>query len=284
MTKKYIIITPVRNEEKFIELTLKSLEKQIAPPEEWIVVDDGSSDGTDEIVKLYQKRIKYLRYIKKPDRGFDAVGAGVVEAFNYGLENIESKDYYYIVKLDADIYLKPDYFSMLIERFKSEKRLGIISGENYLKKKNRLVREEHADFHPVGGARMYCRNCFEAIGGLIQSPGWDTLDIIKARLAGWETKNYRDLVVVHLRDMSTRQGYAEGIKRLGRTSYLLGYNPLYFFLRCIYRAKDRPYLLRSYYLVLGYLNAMFKNEVMIVSENERKYIRRLQLKRLGLLL
>jgi poly-beta-1,6-N-acetyl-D-glucosamine synthase len=280
--RKYIIITPARNEEEFVEKTLRSVMAQNELPAEWLIVDDGSTDLTREIVGEYLPRIPFLRLIIKPDRGFDAVGGGVVETFDYGMSQIETEDYTHLVKLDADIELPPDYFSFLLDHWQKDEQLGIISGQNYLPRKDGLAMEDHADFHPVGGARLYSRICYEEIDGLVQSPGWDTLDVIRAGMRGYRTCNYRDLKVIHLRDMSTRKGYAEGIQRLGRISWLLGYQPLYFLLRCLYRAKDRPYFLRSYYLALGYLRAWAGGERQIVSDAEIKYLRGFQLKRLGL--
>lgn len=280
--RKYIVITPARNEEEFVERTLRAMAAQDEAPAEWLIVDDGSTDRTREIIAEYLDRIPFLRLIEKPDRGFDAVGGGVVETFNYGLAQLKTTEYTHLVKLDADIDLPENYFRFLLDRWQEDNSLGIISGQNYLPRNDGLVMEDHADFHPVGGARLYSCECFKSIGGLVQSPGWDTLDVIRAGMNGYRTCNYRDLKVIHLRDMSTRKGYAEGISRLGRISYLLGYQPLYFFLRCLYRAKDRPYLLRSYYLCLGYLKAMAAGERQIVNEAEKKYLRDFQLKRLGI--
>ncbi len=273
----YVIVTPARNEAALLSLALDSVAAQSRPPAEWIVVDDGSRDGTAALAEAARERIPGLHVLRAPDRGHDAVGGGVVEAFERGRAALSTRDWEYLVKLDADVSLEADYFERLLGRMDADPALGIASGQNYLPRAGRApLREEHAAFHPVGGARAWRRGCFEQIGGLVRSPGWDTLDLIRARMRGWDTRCFDDLVVLHRRDMSTRSGAREGILRLGRICYLLGYDPLYFALRCLYRLRDAPVGLRSLYLIEGFGRALAARLPRIASDDERRWLRRFQ--------
>ncbi len=273
----YVIVTPARNEAGLLARALDSVAAQTRAPAEWILVDDGSRDATAALACAARARLACLRVVRAPDRGRDAVGAGVVEAFARGLAALRTRDFAYLVKLDADVSVEPDYFERLLARMDAEPRLGIASGQNYLPREGRApMREEHAEFHPVGGARAWRRACFEAIGGLVQTPGWDTLDLIRARMRGWDTRCFDDLPVLHHRDMSTRRGAREGINRLGRIAYLLGYDPLYFALRCLYRLRDAPVGLRSLYLLEGFAGALAARAQRIVTGDEQRFWRAFQ--------
>jgi glycosyltransferase involved in cell wall biosynthesis len=273
----YVVVTPARNEAALLPRAVDSVAAQTRPPAEWILVDDGSRDATAALAESARARVPSLRVLRAPDRGRDAVGAGVVEAFERGLAALRTPDWDYVVKLDADVSLEPDYFARLLERMDAAPRLGIASGQNYLPRAGRApLVEEHAAFHPVGGARAWRRACFEQIGGLVRTPGWDTLDLIRARMRGWDTRCFDDLVVLHHRDMSTRRGAREGIRRLGRICYLLGYDPLYFALRCLYRLRDAPLGLRSLYLVEGFAGALVTRAPRIVTDDERRWLRSFQ--------
>jgi glycosyltransferase involved in cell wall biosynthesis len=278
--RRYCLITPARNEAEHISRTLHCVISQTLPPTKWLVVDDGSTDETARIVRDHAERFDFISLVQRPDRGHDAVGGGVVEAFNLGLSTLRDFDLPYLGKLDADVEVDPDYFETLIKRFEQTAHAGIMSGQNYLRVDDRLEAERHQRFHPVGGARLYSSDCFQQIGGLVATPGWDTLDLIRARMHGYHTEVFDDLRVIHRRPMGSRGKLREGVQRHGRTSFLLGYAPIYFALRVLVYVFRKPYLLRAWWLLKGYLIAAFHREPGITTPAERRWLRRFQINRL----
>ena len=279
-TSSYVIISPVRNEEKYIEKTLLSIISQTILPAEYIIVDDGSSDGTATIVKKIASNNPWIRIISKMDRGDIDMGRGVMEACNMGIKEIRTGDWDYIVKLDGDLLLEPDYFSILLGRFRKNKKLGIAGGTCYVFKNGKIAEEAVPSFHPMAAARIYRRKCFEDIGGFIETLGWDTIDLLRAQMKGWETVRYPDLKIKHLRMMSSRKGLWEGKVRLGRNFYITGYHPLFLIARSIYRLMEPPFFVETFGVIYGYLKALLNNERLVVTKEEKRFLRRQQLRRL----
>lgn len=278
--KKYIIISPVRNEEKYIARTIQSVVNQTVRPMEWIIVNDGSIDGTEAIARKYIADYSWIKIVNRADRGFTQVGKGVMEAFNEGFKNISYKNWDYIVKLDCDLSIESDFFEKLLCRFEENEKIGIAGGTSYALEKNKFYEEKMPDFHPWAGARAYKRQCFNCIDGLIETLGWDTIDLIKAQMKGWQTKRFKDLKIIHHRRMSSRKGLWEGKMRTGRIFYIVGYHPIFLTARSIYRLTERPYLIESFGVICGYLQAMWRREPLLVTPEEKAFLRRQQLRRL----
>lgn len=276
----YSLITPARNEQSTIAGTLRSVEFQVHPPASWIIVDDGSTDETADVVGTWLDRLPFLRLLRLPDRGHDAVGAGVVDAFSAALSELKTRTIY-LGKLDADITLGPTYFHDLAARMDADPSLAIASGQNYVRRNGgSLACEHHRLFHPVGGARLYRWATFQIIGGLLSTPGWDTLDVLRCRMLGYSTRAFADLPVLHERPMGSRGALRSGVERLGRISWLLGYHPLYFAARVAAYSVRRPLLLRSLWLLSGYMMAAARKEQRIVAPDEQRWLRRFQLRSL----
>lgn len=278
----FALVTPARNEAEHIRETCESVKAQKLKPERWIVVDDGSTDGTADTVREYQADLPFLRVIKRRDRGHDAVGSGVVEAFYTGLGELDVRPSY-LGKLDADITLEPDYYERLVAIMDATENLGIASGQNYVRAADGSLRiERRLPFHPVGGARLYRMHVFQEIGGLVKAPGWDTLDIMRTRMRGYDTRNYDDLRVLHMRALGTRSALRDGVRRRGRAAHLLGYSRLYFAARVGYFALTQPPRpLHAWWLLRGYLEAVLSHEAPITSKAEREWLRNYQLRRLA---
>src|SRR5215471_12754401 len=196
---KYVIITPVRDEEAHLTATIKSVLAQSIPPAEWVIVDDGSSDGTGAIIDEAAHMRPWIRAIHRENRGFRQAGGGVVQAFNEGYLNVATTDWEFIVKLDGDLSFEPDYFQRCFEYFESEPKLGVAGGSIYHMMEGRLALENCPAFHVRGATKIYRRACWEAIGGFLQAPGWDTLDEVKAQMLGWATRSFPDIQVIHHR-------------------------------------------------------------------------------------
>lgn len=273
MKLDYVIITPMRNEREHLGSVAEEIANQTVLPVKWIIVDDGSTDGSDELAEELSARYEFVELMRKADRGCDYVGGGVAETVLVGYEKAQEYPFDYLVKMDADILVYPGYYQDMLEKFYSDEKLGIASGMNHIKKENRLKPEKYAYYHPAGGARMYRRECFEQIL-LEKCDGWDTIDIIKAQMNGWKTRCFQDLRVIHLRPTSMRVS-AKGILKQGRTAYKIGYPLLYFLLRAIYRIQDPPYLLRTILMISGYFSSWVKGDARHMNRSEIDFFRHL---------
>ncbi len=257
--RRIVIISPVRDEEEFLETTIISIINQTLRPVEWVVVDDGSSDRTPEILSKYAQEHDWIRVINKEDRGIRAVGPGVVEAFYYGYDRIQTTDYDFVCKMDGDIELGPHYFDRLMTFFEQDPYLGAASGKPFLQEDGQLVEERTNDEMVAGQVNFYRRECFEAIGGFVRQVHWDGIAFHRARMEGWRTRSIRhpELNFLHLRLMgSSHQGILHGRRRWGRGQYFMGTHPLYIFAIGVYRMMEQPYIIGGLNIVLGYFQAM----------------------------
>ena len=275
---KYVVILPVRDEEKYIRLTLESMVRQTVLPRELVVVDDGSSDGTTAIVGEFARIYSWLRLFRRPDRGKRALGAGVVQAFSFGLENLATSDYEFIVKLDADLSFESDYFERLFDKFVENPALGIASGQTYVWRNGTLVVERINKGHTRGPCKAYRRPCFEQIGGLVPIVGWDMVDELYAQYYEWETASYPELILTHHRPMGTSQGgILQGKIREGTGRYVTGSHPLFVLAKGIYRMADRPYVISGLWIVYGYFSAWLGRHPRIDNPKIRRFRRKKEL-------
>ncbi len=278
---RYVIITPVRNEEKYIDKTLQSVIDQTITPMQWVIVNDGSSDRTREIVEESIRSHTWITLINMSDRGFSAVGKGIVESFYAGFKSIEHPDEWeFIAKLDGDLSMDEKYFEKLIYRFNQNKKLGIAGGTCFCQENGTMHEEKTPLFHPIAAARLYRRSCFEEIDGLAACNAWDTIDLLRARTKGWETRRFPDLEIIHYRLMSSRQGLWKGKKRTGRNLYLTGYSIPFLLARSAYRLFRKPYFIESAGVIYGYFQALLKNEPLSVTPEEKTFLRREQWQRM----
>ena len=276
----YVIISPVRNEEEFIIHTLESVCNQSIRPIEWIIVDDGSTDSTPEIILEFIKTHSWIKYLRRNDRGYPEPGRGIIEAFYYGFENLSSSHFDFIVKLDGDLSFKCHYFETIFSRFKDNPRLGIASGICFILKNGHLVEEKHPRFHTRGPTKIYRKECFDQIGGLIKHLGWDTLDEIKANYLGWQTSSFEDLHLTHFKPTGFNTGSFRWAVKLGSSNYYTGYHPLFMVAKALYRLPQKPFVLGSVAILFGYYRNLIARKKTIVSPDLRHFLRREQIKRL----
>ena len=259
--------------------TLDSVVAQTLTPTLWIIVDDGSTDTTPDILAEYTARHDWIRVVEKPDRGHRAVGPGVIEAFYAGLETTPLPDFPYLCKLDLDLELPPGYFAELIARMESNPRIGTCSGKPYMRRGDRLVSERRGNEMSVGMAKFYRRDCFEAIGGFVREVMWDAIDCHKARQLGWIAISWDDpeLRFEHLRPMgSSQQSIWTGRRRHGFGQYFMGSDPLYYLATCIFRMAEPPYVLGGFAMLQGYLGAWMRGERRLEDPNLVAFIRAYQ--------
>lgn len=256
MRRRYVVITPTRDEEATVGSTLRSMIAQTVRPERWVIVNDGSTDRTREIVAREMAGHPWIVLVDRVDRGFRALGGGVVQAFQDGLARA-GDDWDFVVKLDADLEFAPDYFERMLRHFEQQPSLGMASGKTFLVRDGVKSIEWCPDEHVRGPAKMYSRACFQAIGGLEAVRGWDMIDETKAQMAGFETRSFIEDELIHLRPIDGRQ---EKVLRsryeMGRLYWYLGYHWLYHAIRSARSVlQDYPRPLGGLMLFAGYVAA-----------------------------
>ena len=273
---RYIIISPAKDEEAYVECTLRSVTSQSLKPALWVIVDDGSKDSTAEIVSRYIDPHPLLRLVRNPNTGIRQTGSAVIRAFNCGYESIGDTDYDFIVKLDCDLSFEPDYFAKLLGRFNGNDRLGIASGV-YLEMDGRGVWKEveMPSYHASGACKVIRRECFEQIGGFVVAAGWDTVDEIRAMTRGWETGHFRDLQMKHHKVEGSGIGAIRTSVMHGEIYYLTGGSKLFLLLKVLHRMGTKPYLVGALALFRGYLKAMWGRETPLVTKTEARCYRSL---------
>lgn len=276
---KYVLITPARNEAAVIEQTILSVVNQTVQPAEWVIVSDGSIDGTDEIVKKYMSAHRWIKLIRMPERKERHFG-GKALAFNAGYEKVRHCDYEIIGNLDADITFDPDYFDYLLEKFTSDPNLGV-AGTPFREGDNqydyRFSRKEHVS----GACQLFRQECFESIGGYVprKEGGIDLAAVVTARMKGWKTETFTGKTCIHHRPIGT-----EGpptIKyyfRSGHGDYMLGVHPLWQFLRSFYQMSRNPIFLSGFLLLTGYFWAMMTRPTKPVTEEFVQFRRKEQIR------
>lgn len=277
---RYVVITPVRDEEKFIDATVQSVLEQTIRPIEWIIVDDGSSDRTGEIIDGYARQYAWIKVVHRVNRGFRQSGGGIAEAFNDGLKMVKSSDWDFIVKLDGDLTFAPTYFETCFDRFNEDPRLGIGGGIIYHLIDGQEKVEQVPQFHVRGATKIYKRECWDGIGGLWPTTGWDTIDEVKANMLGWTTRSFSDVRLRQLRATGTSESRWKDFVKCGRARYVVGYHPLFMVISCILRLFQKPYLLESAGLTWGYMLGYWKRSPRVNDPGFIKYIREQQMHRL----
>ncbi|GAB3679149.1 glycosyltransferase [Salinisphaera aquimarina] len=282
-----LVISPVRDEADYIELTLESMRNQRIRPAEWIIVDDGSVDATRELVKVHADAADFIHLVKKPDRGFRQVGSGVIEAFKYGLAQARRPDYEYIVKLDGDVSFGSHYIARMLAAFERNPQLAAVSGKVFRPEAGGLEEERLGDDMVTGQFKFYRRTAFEAIGGFEQTIQWDGIDIHRCRMLGWATGNIDDpdAVVYHHRLMGSSQASIyQGRLRWGHGIYFIGYHPLYAFASGVFRMREKPYVIGGLLIIAGYLRSTLQSRAQYPDPAFRKSLRAWQRQRLRQLL
>jgi glycosyltransferase involved in cell wall biosynthesis len=277
---KYVIVTPARDEAINIESTIRSVLAQTDPPQEWVIVNDGSSDRTAEIVDSYAAQTPWIRPVHRTDRGRRKSGAGVMEAFQDGYRALRTSEWDFIVKLDADLSFDPDYFERCFDRFLCDTRLGIGGGTIcHVVDGIRIVREDRPT-HVRGATKIYRRACWNAIGGLVCMTGWDTIDEMKANMLGWRTFTFRDLLLVEHRFTGAADGSWKNAIKNGRANYITGYHPVFMVLKCAKRMFSAPPVIDAAGLLWGYFGSCIKRLPRVPDPELIAYIRQQQIRRL----
>lgn len=278
----YIIITPAKNEEKFIEKTIQSVISQTVLPVRWVIVDDGSTDRTAEIVKKYLKDYPFIRLVQR-ERSIERHFGNKVFAIRRGFEEVEDIDYEYYCNLDADVSFEPDYFEFLLKKFDKNPKLGVCGGKVYDLVDGQFVPQKYENHSVAGPVQFFRRCCYESFGGYPVSPiGFvDGYAEISARMKGWETMTFEKKIVHHHRRMGTYRGsklrhHYEG----GKIEYLFGYYYPYHLLRNFPMIFYKPYIVGYLSKILGYLVPLFRKDKRIVDNSFINYLHKEQKSRI----
>jgi glycosyltransferase involved in cell wall biosynthesis len=261
-TLTYVLVTPARNEAQFIGLTLKSVVRQTARPARWVIVSDGSTDGTDDIVTRYAARYPWIELIRQPERA-DRNFAGKVRAFNAGHARLQGLDYDVIGNLDGDISFEDDnYFEIMLGKFAADPRLGV-AGTPYHEGSRALYDYRFSSLEDVAGAcQLFRRQCFEGIGGYrpVRGGGIDLIAVLSARAQGWHTRTFTDTVCQHHRAGGSAQsrGVWQRLLRLGEKDYRLGSHPVFEVFRSVYQMRKRPYVVGGVLMFVGYFSSLVR--------------------------
>lgn len=285
-SRRFVLLSPCRNEEQFMRHTLESVVRQSVPPATWVIVDDGSTDRTPQILAEYAARYPFIRVVRRGDRGRRAVGPGVVEAFYAGLAGVQLADYAYLCKLDMDLELPATYFERVIEEMEKDPGLGNFSGKVYLRGADgSLVAERTGDENAIGAAKFYRTACFQAIGGFVREVCWDGIDGHMCRMKGWtaRSEDRPELRIVHLRQTgSSEHSLWAGRMRWGFGKYFMGSAPYYVAAVALYRMFEKPYVVGGCGILWGYLRAMLAGAPRFEHREFRRHLRRFELSSLVL--
>ena len=277
--KRYLLISPCRDEAEFMRQTLDSVVAQSIRPAKWVIVDDGSTDTTPAILAEYAGQYDWIKIVTRKDRGRRSVGPGVVDAFYAGYETINADDYDYLCKLDLDLRLQPRYFEILMQRMIENPRIATCSGKAYVEINGKLSNEVHGDDTSLGMTKFYRVACFKAIGGFVREVMWDGIDCHRCRMMGWIACSWNEpeLRFVHLRPMgSSQEDIYTGRMRHGYGQYFMGTGFLYMFASALYRINQKPYVLGSLAIMWGWVKSALQRKPRYEDLTFRRFLRRYQ--------
>jgi biofilm PGA synthesis N-glycosyltransferase PgaC len=291
-SRRYLLISPCRDEARYGHRTLESVLRQSMPPALWIIVDDGSKDATPRILAKYAARVPFIRVLTRADRGDRKLGGGVIDAFYTGYDTIDPADFSYVCKLDLDLDLPPRYFEILIERMEAEPRIGTCSGKPYfpapgndgpvefpLSDTSGFISEKIGDENSVGMTKFFRTTCFRQIGGFTRELMWDGIDGHRCRLLGWIAVSWDepDLRFLHLRPMGTsHKNWWTGRQRHGFGQYFMGTSPWYMLASAAYRMTRPPRVVGGLAMLYGYFNSMAQRNPRYGDGEFRRFLRRYQ--------
>jgi hypothetical protein len=261
--------------------TLDSVVNQTVLPTKWIIVDDGSTDATPQILKEYSKKYTFIEVVTRENRGHRSVGPGVIDAFYEGYNHINLDEYNYICKLDLDLIMPEQYFEHMIIEMESRPRLGTFSGKAYYygSTKNDLISENCGDESSIGAAKFYRVNCFKQIGGFVRQVMWDGIDSHRCRLLGWisQSRDDKPTRFVHLRPMgSSQKGILTGRKRHGFGQYFMGTSLVYFLATIIFRLAQRPFIVGAICTLWGYVQSFLLQKERLNDPEMINFMRKYQ--------
>lgn len=272
--KEYLrfgIIIPAHNEGDILAQTLDSLLGQTLPAHSIVVIDDNSTDHTATILADYCRRFPQVKTLYRSSSVQRLPGAKIVQAFNAGLPLVGQADI--ICKYDADLIFPPNYLETLQTYYLQNPQLGMCGGVCSIEKDGKWLKENLTNKNHLRGAlKSYRKECFEAIGGLKEAMGWDTVDELLAQYHSWELLVVEDLVVKHLRPTASRYN-SQAQYMQGGMFYRLRYGEVLSFLASAKLAYKKRSLRLFWDYMKGYFKAKKEKQPFLVTPEEGKWIR-----------
>ena len=278
---KFLIITPACNEEKHLPDLIQSMVNQTLLPFEWIIVDDGSTDNTSNLIQQACLEHKWIRYLRKEKKDTRSPGKSVVETFYFGFDNKTVDDYNIVMKLDADLVLPNNYLFTISNEFMKDKHLGMVGGVCVIKSDGTYILETETNLDHIRGAlKAYRKECFQDIGGLVKNMGWDTVDEHHARFRGWEVSVLKDLEVLHQRSTHQEYGFLKAAFRNGKMLYSIRMDIFLLIGNSIKKSFKFPFLVLGILMFFGYVFAFITRYEKIVNKDLGKFIRKYRYKKI----
>src|SRR5215831_13394887 len=277
----YILITPARNEAQFIEQTIRSVIAQTIRPVKWIIVSDGSTDGTDEIVTQFLAEYPWIELVRMPERR-DRQFAAKAHCFNAGFQRVGECSYEVIGNLDADITFEKDYLEYLLGKFAQDPDLGV-AGTPFAEGRESYDYRFTSVEHVSGACQLFRRECFEEVGGYrpIKGGGIDWVAVTTARMKGWRTRSFIEKFCYHHRPMGTASsGKLRAWYKLGRQDYYLGGHPLWELFRSCLQMKNKPYIFGGLLLLTGFAWAFMTRTKKLIDQDLIVFHQKEQMRRL----
>jgi glycosyltransferase involved in cell wall biosynthesis len=271
----YVLITPVYNEEKFIGRMIESIASQTVLPSHWIIVDDGSTDGTPEIIRSYAKRLGFIELICLSKQSSRKPGGE--SAIEQALKFAEAYPYDFLARFDGDLEFLPDYIEKILDKFSGDSRLGIAGGGLYIEKKGKFELERVPPYHVRGALKMYRRDCLKQIGSLHTNMGWDTIDEVYAWKSGWKTRSYTENRVIHKRPTGEGLSSKEISWHRGQGEYYTWSHPLFVFFKAMNLATSSP--ARAFHYMAAFIDCYLRRKKRLQDPEFSRIRRKQQLRR-----
>jgi glycosyltransferase involved in cell wall biosynthesis len=279
---RYVLITSARNEERLIGRTIESVVRQTLLPERWVILDDGSTDGTGEIVERYAKLHSWIELVRRPPR-LDRSFSGKAHAVNQGLELLKSIRFDVVGNLDADVSFEPDYLAYLMQKFAEDPELGVAGTPFTETGYDSATDSFEGENYVAGPCQLFRYECFREIGGYVanKAGGVDWIAVMTARMRGWKARSFPEKRFHHHRSMGTAERRVlSALFSYGEKDYYLGGSPVWQLFRVAYRMTKRPVITGGLALMLGYTSAALRRMERPVTSELIRFHRREQMKKL----
>ncbi len=281
MDQRLLVISPVRNEAGHLERVARAMAAQTRPPERWLIVDDHSTDGTFELAGSLAAEFPFIVALRAPehpplqDPRDRLASAAAPRTFNFGLAQVEWREFTHIAKLDGDIELPPGYFERVLAEFAADPRFGMAGGLRRELVRGRWQLERVPTEHHVNGAlKCYSRQCFEAIGGIEERLSWDVIDETRARMNDFRTRSFEDLVAIHHRPWASADGTLRGRARYGASAYIARFPAYWVTARSLKIAASTPRGLSGLAFLYGYARAALRRTPRVEDREFKRAVRR----------
>jgi len=276
---RHAIVTPSRNEGKFLPSIIESLSNQTIMPVIWVIINHNSSDDTIEILRNAKSKYEWIEYINVNDNSTRKRGSQIASLVKTGINSIDVK-WDYVSKIDADMVLPENYFEKIFQRFTNNPKLGIASGTCYIEEGGRKIIENVSSDHTRGGLKTYRLSCYEQIGGIREIDGWDGIDNVTAQMKNWETMPFKEIEALHQRRTGSFSGLISGCFESGKFAHTMNYLPLFMLARSIHRMKSKPFIIGGLSMMTGFLWSKLSRKTKLNDKEIVSFLRKRQKNRL----